>query len=109
MEQENKVKHVIREEILFAGIRKPIKSRGELIPRIKEVTEVCGNKILGPLVHIFRFDTPVEGFDSEIGFPVTSEVNIGNVCTHKLQEMHFLSLTHRGPVETLRNSTLIIM
>ena len=109
MEQENKVKHVIREETLFAGIRKPIKSREELIPRIKEVTEVCGNKILGPLVHIFRFDTPVEGFDSEIGFPVTSEVNIGHVCTHKLREIHFLSLTHRGPVETLRNSTLIIM
>jgi hypothetical protein len=49
MERENKVKHLIREETLFAGIRKPIKNRAELIPRIKEVTEICGNKICGPL------------------------------------------------------------
>jgi effector-binding domain-containing protein len=99
------VKHVIREEILFAGIRKPIKSREELVPRIKEVTEICGNKISGPLVQIFRFDTPVDGFDSEIGFPVTSNVNMGKVCTHTLRKLHFFSLMHRGPVETLRNTT----
>jgi len=108
MEQENKVKHLIREETLFAGIRKPIKNRAELIPRIKEVTEICGNKIFGPLVHIFRFDTPVDGFDSEVGFQVISDVNTGEVCTHTLRKSHFFSLMHRGPVETLRNTTLKI-
>lgn len=105
---ENKVKHVIREETLFAGIRKPIKNREELIPRIKEVTEACGNRILGPLVHIFRFDTPVDGFDSEIGFPVTSDVNMGEVRTHTLRKMHFFTLPHRGSTETIRKTTLKI-
>ena len=108
MVRENEVKHVICEETLFAGIRKPIRSREELIPRIKEVTEVCGNKISGPLVHIFRFDTPVDGFDSEIGFRVKSDVQIGEVYTHTLRRMHFFSLMHKGSVETLRNTTLKI-
>jgi effector-binding domain-containing protein len=109
MERENKVKHIIREETLFAGIREPIKSREELVPRIRKVTEICGDRILGPLVHILRFDTPVDGFDSEIGFPVTSAVNVGQVCTHTLRKMHFFSLMHRGPVEALRNTTLEIL
>jgi len=99
------VKHVIREETLFAGIRKPIKSRKELIPRIEAVTDACGDKTLGPLVHIFRFDTPVDGFDSEIGLQVISDVNAGEVRTHTIRKMHFFSLMHRGPTETIRNTT----
>ena len=89
------MKQVVREETLFAGIRKPIKNREELIPRIQEVTDLCGDKILGPMVHIFRFDTPVDGFDSEIGFPIESDVNIGDIRTHTLRKMHFFSLMHK--------------
>ena len=107
--QENQVKYVIREETLFAGIRKPIKNREELIPRIQLVTDLCEDSILGPLVHIFRFDTPVDGFDSELGFPVNSEVNVGEVRTHKLRKMHFFSLIYQGAVETIRNTTLKIL
>lgn len=102
---DKNVKHIIREEILFAGIRKPIKSREELPPRIQEVKDVCGDKIQGPLVHILRFDTPVEGFDSEIGYPVTAAVNSGQVRTHTLCRMHFFSLIHAGSVETIRGTT----
>ncbi len=102
---DNKVKHVIRGETLFAGLRKPIKSRAELIPRIELVKEVCGNKIAGPLTHIFRFDTPVDGFDSEIGFPVSEVVNNEDVKTHTLRELHFFSCTHHGPVENLRETS----
>lgn len=109
MERENKVKHVVREETLFAGIRKPIKNREELIPRIQEVTDLCGDKILGPMVHIFRFDTPVDGFDSEIGFPIKSDVNIGDIRTHTLRKMHFFSLMHKGSTQTIKNTTLKIL
>jgi len=105
MMSENKVEHVIRPETLFAGIRKPIKSREELGARIEKVKQVCGNEIAGPLTHIFRFDTPVDGYDSEIGFPVSTEVNVDEVCTHTLRELHFFSLMHNGPVETLRDTT----
>ena len=105
---EDKVKYVVREQTLFAGIRKPIKSRAELIPRIQEVSQACGDRAIGPLVHIFRFDTPVDGFDSEIGYPVEVKVDSGEVRTHTLREMHFFSLMHKGSPETLRNTTLKI-
>jgi len=74
-----------------------------------EVKAACEGKNLGPLVHYFRFDTPLDGFDSEIGFPVSSEVNTDKVRTHTLRKMHFFSLMHRGPLVTLRETTLRII
>jgi effector-binding domain-containing protein len=109
MDEDLQVKHVVREETLFAGIRKPLKKRDELIPRMQAVTEACGDQAVGPLVHILRFDTPVEGFDSEIGFPVTAVVEKDEVYTHTLRKLHFFSLLHKGPVDTLRNTTLKIL
>ncbi len=109
MESENKIKHTIRPETLFAGIRQPIKNREELVPRIEKVKRACGDEIAGPLTHIFRFDTPVDGYDSEIGFPVSAEVSTDQVCVHTLRELHFFSLIHKGPVETLRDTTREIL
>ncbi|MFC2078252.1 hypothetical protein ACFLTM_05545 [Candidatus Bipolaricaulota bacterium] len=102
------VGHVIREETLFAGIRKPIQRRDELPPRIEAVRAACDGVADGPLTHIFRFDTPVDGFDSEIGFPVREPVNVGDVRTHTLRRIPFFSLVHRGPVSSLRETTLEI-
>ena len=99
------IRHVIREKTLFAGIRSPIKGREELLPRMEEVRKACEEKAVGPLTHIFRFDTPVEGYDSEIGFPVSEEVNIGDVKTHTLRKLHFFSLLHPEPVRQLRETT----
>jgi hypothetical protein len=95
------IKALVREPILFAGIRKPIQSRDELEPRIAILTETLGDRIVGPLTHIFRFDTPVEGNDSEIGFPVREAVNIGDVRSHNLRRMHFFSSMHEGSLATL--------
>ena len=103
--QNKIVRDVVRKEILFAGIRKPIKERKELEPRIERLKKVCAEKIAGPLTHIFRFDTPVDGFDSEIGFPVSAEINTGDIITHKLRTMHFYTLIHEGSIETLRETT----
>jgi effector-binding domain-containing protein len=99
------IQTVIRPPTLFAGIRKPITERAQLEPRIKELETACGDTIAGPLTHIFRFDTPVEGFDSEVGFPVSAPVTTGDVSTHTLREMHFYALTHDGTIETLRETS----
>jgi len=72
---------------------------------MEEVRRVCEGKTVGPLTHIFRFDTPVEGYDSEIGFPVSTEVTAGDVKTHTLRRLHFFSLLNTGPVERLRETT----
>ncbi len=103
-EAEEPIKAVVREELLFAGIRKPIQARVELEPRILELERACAGSITGPLTHIFRFDTPVEGYDSEIGFPVSKEIRSGDIRTHTLRQMHFFSVLHRGSVDTLRSS-----
>lgn len=98
---EDVVEALVRPETLFAGIRKPITSRAELEPRIEVLQRACGSRIAGPLTHIFRYDTPVEGFDSEIGFPVSEPVTTAEVTTHTLRSMHFYSTLHKGPNDTL--------
>ncbi len=99
------VRAVIRQETLFAGIRAPITSRDQLAPRIEILDRACRGKVAGPLTHIFRFDTPVEGYDSEVGFPVSSPVEAEGVTTHTLREMSFFARTHDGPLETLRDTS----
>jgi hypothetical protein len=105
---EEGIEAVIRPPTLFAGIRKPITRRADLEPRIAVLEKACGDRIAGPLTHIFRFDTPVEGFDSEIGFPVSEAVDRGEIRTHTLREMHFYSTLHIGPPETLRDAAVKI-
>jgi hypothetical protein len=100
-DESTEVDAVMRPATLFAGIRKPIKRRDELEPRIELLKKVCGKRIAGPLTHIFRFDTPVDGYDSEIGYPVSDTVDHGEIRTHTLRPMHFYSALHEGPDETL--------
>jgi effector-binding domain-containing protein len=99
--QVDGITSVRREETLFAGIRRPIHSRDELVPRIERLQSALGDRIAGPLTHIFRYDTPVEGYDSEIGYPVQEVVNAGEIRTHTLRAMRFFSTLHEGPVATV--------
>jgi effector-binding domain-containing protein len=105
MEQNNSITHKIRPALQFAGIRKPIQEREELYPRIEHLKNACEGVINGPLTHIFRFDTPVDGYDSEIGFPVLSKINSGEVRTNMLRELHTFSIIHEGPLDNLRATT----
>ena len=104
-QQETNIRHVVREETLFAGWRQPIESRDELPLRMEAVRAACDGVAIGPLTHIFRFDTPAKGFDSEIGFPVSEPVNQGHVKTHTLRRLDFFSAPHRGPVSTIRETS----
>jgi effector-binding domain-containing protein len=95
--------------MMFAGIRSPIKNRNELLSRIAQLKIACEGVIIGPLTQIFRFDIQVDGFDSEIGFPVKSDINTEVITTHTLRELHTFSLIHRGPVDTIRDTTRKIL
>ena len=107
-QNDMKIRHVLREETLFAGWRQPIVSRDELPERMAEVGAACAEVAIGPLTHIMRFDTPVEGVDSEIGFPVSAPVNQGHVKTHTLRRLDFFSAAHRGPVSMLRDTSRLV-
>ena len=100
------ITHIQRDEILFAGLRKPATSRDALPERMEAVREVCGDSAIGPLTHIIRYDTPVEGFDSEIGFIVEDAIETDDIHTHRLRPMHYFSMHHRGPVASLRETTI---
>lgn len=99
------IRHVVREETLFAGWREPVKSRKDLPARMDEVTAACKDVAIGPLTNIFRFDTPVDGFDSEIGYPVSEPINEGNIKTHTLRRLDFFSAMHTGPVSSIRETS----
>ncbi len=103
--KDDEVRAVVRSPTLFAGIRAPITSRDQLVSRVATLQTACAGKIAGPLTNIFRFDTPVEGYDSEIGYPVSEPVEAEGVTTHTLREMHFLARTHTGPLTTLRETS----
>jgi hypothetical protein len=109
MTQQNHIRAFQRDQTLFAGIRKPIHKRQELVPRVEQVTIVCRDVQNGPLTHIFRFDTPVDGFDSEVGYPVKRSIQAGEVNTHTLRRLHFFSMLHQGPVDSLRETTHKVM
>ncbi|UYP43766.1 hypothetical protein NEF87_000051 [Candidatus Lokiarchaeum ossiferum] len=96
MENSYNISHVIREETLFASIRKPIKKRADLEPQVKILKEECHGRIVGPLTLIFHYDTPVEGFDAEIGFPVSEKVEKAGISSRILGRNEFLSNTHSG-------------
>ncbi|MGD8822151.1 MAG: hypothetical protein PVG63_03545 [Anaerolineales bacterium] len=105
MNTEENIQHVQHEASLFAGWREPAASRDELPARMAAVKTACEGKAIGPLTHIIRFDTPVDGFDSEIGFAVEQAIDSDPIRSHRLRPLHFFSARHKGPVATLRETT----
>jgi len=105
MDAAEGISSVLRETTRFAGLREPLQTRAELVGRMETVREACGDAIAGPLTHIFYYDTPVDGFDSEIGYPVHRPVETGQVHTHDLRRLHFFSAVHTGPVASLRETS----
>jgi effector-binding domain-containing protein len=94
------------DETLVATIRSNIKKRDELPAILDRLTQaVPADCIAGPAFCIYRFISSVpEGFDVEVGFPVTEAVETDEVQTRTLPAMEVLSLVHEGPIGALRES-----
>jgi len=95
------ITHSIRDDSLFAGIRKPTKSRDEIHHLLKELLKVNNNEIKGNLIHIIRYDTPFDGMDSEVGFYIDKPLVHEHLKSHRLRKLHYLSCFHQGPIDTL--------
>jgi effector-binding domain-containing protein len=93
-------------DTLVATIRANIKGREELYAIIKRLTqEIPQEYVAGPAFCIYWFISSVkEGFDVEVGVPLTRTINSGEVKTRLLAGMEVLSLIHKGPREELRES-----
>jgi len=95
--------HKRLEESLVATVRRTVEQRAGIKDILDElVQEVPGETIAGAPFCIFQFITSVkEGYDVEIGFPVTQKVETGILKSRVLPAMDVLSIVHRGSPEEL--------
>jgi len=95
--------HKTLEESLVATVRRTVEQRAEIKDVLDELAqEVPGETIAGAPFCIFQFVTSVkEGYDVEIGFPVTQKVETGTLKSRVLPAMDVLSIVHRDSPEKL--------
>ena len=95
--------HKRLEESLVATVRRTVEQRAGIKDVLDELAqEVPGKTIAGAPFCIFQFVTSVkEGYDVEIGFPVTQKVETGILKSRVLPEMDVLSIVHRDSPEEL--------
>ena len=100
------IEHKKLEDTPVATVRFNPKKREELQPALNELARnIPAGCITGPAFCITQFITSVtEGFDAEVGFPVTQAVEMGEIETRMLPAMEVLSLIHTGPVDELTES-----
>ena len=95
--------HKELEKRLVATVRLAVEKRTEIQNMLDELAqEVPEEYIAGAPFCIFQFVTSVQdGYDVEIGFPVTQEVETRTLRTRVLPPMDVLSVAHRGSPEKL--------
>ena len=95
--------HKKLEESLVTTVQLTVKQRAEIKDVLDELAqEVPGETIAGAPFCIFQFVTSLkEGYDVEIGFPVTQKVETGILKSRVLPAMDVLSIVHRGSPEEL--------
>ena len=103
--QELGIEHKIYDESLIATIRASINKREEMHTIINKLNQnIPKENILGPAFCIFVYITSVEGFDVELGFPVSKIIATNEVKTRHLSKIEVLSLVHEGPADHRRES-----
>jgi effector-binding domain-containing protein len=100
---EFRIEHKNIEAILVAFIRFNLKERGEIHATLQELVLVVPPETIAgaPYVNIQFFSSYTEGFEAEVGFPVTQPVEGGRVKSKTASPLEVLSLTHHGPPEAL--------
>jgi effector-binding domain-containing protein len=97
-------------ETLVASLHATPRSRADIQALIDELRQtIPPDLILGPAFCTIQFVTSVkEGFDVEVGFPVSGPDQTRGVRTRVLPPLRVLSLTHRGPLEDIGDSYRIL-
>jgi len=100
------IEHKKLEDTRVATVRFNLKKREALPAILDELARTIRKEsIIGPAFCVFQFVTSVtEGFDVEVGFPVSQAVEVGDIKTRILPAMEVLSLVHTGPPKELQDS-----
>jgi len=104
--QEAGIEHKSQADTLVATVRCQFQDRKQLHAILADVARaIPPDCIAGPAFCIFQFVSSVrEGFDGEAGFPVSRPVDTAEVHSRVLPAIDVLSLTHRGPVQRIRET-----
>jgi len=104
--QEAGIQHKSLTDTLVATVRCTFQNRSQLHTILADVARALPTgSISGPAFCIFQFISSVrDGFDGEAGFPVCQPLETAEVHSRVLPAMDVLSLTHRGPVERIRET-----
>jgi effector-binding domain-containing protein len=102
--QELGIEHKQIAETLAATVRVTLKSRKELAALLNDLAQhIPRESIAGAPFCIIQFVTSIaDGYDAEIGFPVSQPVPVGEIQTCVFPTLEVLSLIHQGPVEDVR-------
>jgi len=100
------IEHKKLAQTLVATTRRTVKQRAEIQAVLDELAlEIPKEHITGAPFCIFQFITSVQdGYDVEIGFPVTQRVETDNLKSRVLPAMEVLSIVHRDAPEKLGES-----
>ncbi|MBN1261625.1 MAG: GyrI-like domain-containing protein [Anaerolineae bacterium] len=99
------IQHKTLEPVLAAMVRRNPKTRADLRDAFDELAaRVPPDAVAGPAFCVFWFVTSVqEGFDVEIGVPLSRPVAGDGLTVKRLPGIEVLSLVHRGTPEELRD------
>lgn len=100
------IEHKTIDRTRVAGFRRVLNGRDGIREALSELrTHVPAELVAGPPFCVIQFVTSVQdGYDAEIGVPVSGDVVDGPVTTGMLPAMEVLSLVHSGPGEKIGKS-----
>lgn len=92
------------EGMAFAGVRRVLGSREELHPLLEELRKRLGEAIAGPPMALYQWGTEEKGLVAEVGYPVSQEVDDGEISTRDLPPRRAAIVMHRGPLDEARST-----
>ena len=93
------------EPLQVACIKAVVESRAEIFPLFEPLRRVCGDAVCGPPMAVLHFGAVKDGFLVEAAYPVSRPVESAQVYTFQLGKARAWTLIHRGPHETIRETT----
>jgi len=104
--EEAGIEHKKFKETLVATVHLTLKEREALPAIFAKLTAALPKAIIAGLPFcIIQFVTSIQdGFDAEVGFPVTQAIQQGDIKSRLIPAIDVLSLVHSGPVDKIRES-----
>lgn len=89
----------------IASIKTVVKGRADIPPLFGLLQQTCGDAICGPAMAVFHYGAVKDGVLVEAAYPVSRQVESGEVHTRLLEKRKAWTVVHNGAPETNRAAT----